>query len=166
MHPDLHGQIGALEHAIGDPRGGLPDEVFRFVSRITPLVNVDLFIQDERTRTLLIWRDDNFYGPGWHVPGGIVRFKETVADRLQACAREELGAEIRFDPSPFLVSEVIGAEKTRGHFVSLLFRCRLLSPPDERLRAASDVPSSGQWRWHDRCPANLLEEQRHYARLL
>jgi hypothetical protein len=36
--------IEALEAAIGDPRRGLPEEIFRFVSRITPLINVDLLI--------------------------------------------------------------------------------------------------------------------------
>jgi hypothetical protein len=45
-----------------------------------------------------------------------------------------------------------------------LFRCRLVTPPDESLRAITDPPVAGQWRWHDRCPPDLLEEQRDYAR--
>lgn len=163
MHLELRALISAIEAAVDDPRRGLPWEVFRFVSRTTPLVNVDLLIQDDRSRTLLTWRDDEFYGPGWHVPGGIIRYKEAAADRIRACAREELGAEVSSDLAPLLVSESIRADATRGHHISLLFRCRLLSPPDAGRRATSDPPSAGQWRWHDRCPPDLIEAQRSYA---
>jgi ADP-ribose pyrophosphatase YjhB (NUDIX family) len=156
--------IKALEAAIGDARGGLPEDVFRFVSRVTPLINVDLLIKDDRARTLLTWRDDEFYGPGWHIPGGIIRYKESSVDRIRACAREELGADISSEPAPLLVFEDIGGQETRGHHISLLYRCRLLSPADEARRAALDPPLSGQWRWHARCPPGLLPEQAPYAR--
>jgi ADP-ribose pyrophosphatase YjhB (NUDIX family) len=162
-HPLRHG-IETLEAAVGDSRRGLPEDVFLFVSRITPLVNVDLLIKDDRSRTLLTWRDDEFFGSGWHVPGGIIRYKEPVADRIRACAREELGADVSCDPAPLLVSETIRAQNTRGHFISLLFRCRLLGAPDEARRAGSDRPSPGQWRWHDRCPPDLLDVHGQYAR--
>lgn len=156
--------IAGLLAETGDSRGGLPEDVFQFVSRLTPLVTVDLLIQDERGRTLLTWRDDEFYGPGWHVPGGIVRFKETLVARIRACARQELGAEVAADPAALHVLEAFRSDETRGHHVSLLFRCRLLTPLDESLRAVSEPPSAGQWRWHDRCPPDLLDEQRDYAR--
>jgi len=156
--------IQALDAAVGDARRGLPEDVFRFVSRLTPLVNVDLLIQDDQSRTLLTWRADEFYGPGWHVPGGIIRYKESAVDRIRACARAELGADVAPEPAPVLVLEDIAEQVTRGHHISLLYRCRLLTPPDEARRSVSDPPSSGQWRWHDRRPSDLLDEQRAYAR--
>ena len=70
--------IVALEKHVPNPSEGLPDELFLYVSRITPLVNVDLLIKDENGRTLLSWRDDQYCGQGWHVPGGIIRFKEAL----------------------------------------------------------------------------------------
>jgi ADP-ribose pyrophosphatase YjhB (NUDIX family) len=163
MH--LSAAISILESALGDPREGLPSDVFLFVSRITPLINVDLLIQDERGHTLLTWRDDEFFGAGWHIPGGIIRYKETFADRLRACAREELGVDVSFEPAPLLVSETIRAQKSRGHFVSLLYRCGLLSPLDAARRAGPHAPANGEWRWHDGCPPDLLDVQRHYAPL-
>ena len=153
-----------IESVIGDPRQGLPEDVFLLVSRITPLINVDLLIQDERGRTLLTWRDDEFFGSGWHVPGGIIRYKETAADRLRACAREELAADISFDPAPLFVMETILERRDRGHAVSLLFRCRLLTPPDPAREAGPASPSEGQWRWHEAPPPNLLDVQGQYAR--
>lgn len=89
---DVLNAISTLESAIGDPYQGLPKEIFLFVSRIAPLVNVDLLIQDDAERTLLTWRDDEFFGTACHVPGSVIRYKEMAADRTGPCAREELGA--------------------------------------------------------------------------
>ena len=100
------------------------------------------------------------------MPGGIIRYKEPVADRIRACAREELGADVSFGAAPLMVSETMLPQNTRGHFISLLFRCRLLSALDEAKQAESDPPSPGQWRWHDRCPPDLIEAQRPYAAVL
>jgi ADP-ribose pyrophosphatase YjhB (NUDIX family) len=158
--------VSTLDSALGDPCAGLSEEMFLFVSRITPLINVDLLIHDDRGRTLLTWRDDEFFGAGWHVPGGIVGYKESVADRIRACARGELGADVSFDAAPMLVSESIHGQRNRGHFISLLYRCRLLSPLEATKRAGPDAPSPGEWRWHDGCPSNLLDVRRHYAPFL
>src|SRR4051812_35668949 len=157
---DVQSAISLIESAAGDPRQGLPTDIFLFVSRLTPLVNVDLLIKDAAGRTLLTWRDDEFYGAGWHVPGSIIRFKETFAERIQACARDELGTSVSSDGRPLLVIQGISAQATRGHAISFLFRCTLLGAPDEGRRARSERPSAGQWRWHDAAPADLLEAQR------
>ncbi len=161
---DVRRSIEMLEAAIGDATRGLPEELFQFVSRLVPLINVDLLIQDDRSRTLLTWRDDEFFGAGWHVPGGIIRYKEPAVDRIRGCAREELGADVSSDGVPLLVVETIGTQATRGHHIALLFRCTLLGPPDESMRATTNPPLPGQWRWHDRCPPDLLDLQKPYAR--
>ena len=162
---DLNTTIAPLEAAIGDPRQGLPEEVFLFASRITPLINVDLLIQDDAGRTLLTWRDDASFGQGWHIPGGIIRYQQTIADSIRSCARRELGAEVTFDAEPLLVSETIRPCRDRGHFLSLLYRCRLTTAPDPALRSESH-PKAGAWRWHQTCPPDLLKEQAQYARFL
>ncbi|MGJ0484907.1 MAG: NUDIX domain-containing protein [Methylomicrobium sp.] len=160
----LSAAIRQIEDCIEQAEVGLPEEVFLFVSRIIPLVNVDLLIQDNKKRTLLTWRDDRFYGPGWHVPGGIIRYKETCADRIRHVARQELGAEVDTDPSPMFVLQSIAPEKTdRAHAISLLYRCRLKSCLDERQRFTPESPLPGQWQWHAHCPENLIQEQQEYA---
>jgi ADP-ribose pyrophosphatase YjhB (NUDIX family) len=162
---DFSAAIATLESALGDSRDGLPEEVFLFVSRITPLVNVDLLIQDDAGRTLLTWREDEFFGRGWHIPGGIIRYKETASERVQTCALQEVGAEVSFDPTPLLVLETIRPHQSRGHFISLLYRCRLVKLPIETLRAAdSHPPKPGTWRWHPSPPPDLLDVQSPYKR--
>lgn len=164
MSLDLHANAEAILAAVPDPAAGLPDDVFRLISRLTPLVNVDLLIQDDRRGTLLTWREDEFFGTGWHLPGGIIRYKETAASRVRACARAELDAEVAFEQTPMAIGECIGEHATRGHHIALLFGCRLIRGPDPSRKADGPRPRPGQWRWHPRCPADLLETQRSYAK--
>lgn len=148
--------VQELKAISGDPTKGLPEEVFLYVSQITPLVNVDLLIKDKTRGVLLTWRDDDHYGAGWHVPGGIIRFKEIFSARIHAVAHQELGASVEHDPIPIAINQVIHPTNTiRGHFISLLFACRLVSPLAETL-AVHGQPKKGQWRWHKTCPDNLI----------
>ena len=154
---ELEDLIRRLETLVPEPRKGLPDEVFRLVSRLTPLVNVDLLIKDDGGRTLLTWRDDGLSPAGWHVPGGIIRFQETAATRIAAVARRELQAEVKFEPAPLAINELIDpAQRTRGHFISLLYRCRLTTPLPEGSRFLPGKPRRDAWMWHAACPEDLI----------
>lgn len=156
--------MAAIEVAVPHPENGLPEDVFLFISRLNPLINVDLLVQDDAGRTLLTWRADRHYGPGWHVPGGIIRYKECAEQRIRITAQQELGAGVEFDPAPLAIVETIGPERERGHFISMLHRCRLQGEPAPGQRADVEFPQPGQWQWHEYCPENLIREQREYAR--
>ena len=67
-----------------------------------------------RGRTLLTWRDDEFFGAGWHLPGGVIRFKELAADRVLACARQEAGIEVAHDAEPLTILETVREPRDRG----------------------------------------------------
>ncbi len=156
-----------LEARAGESRQDLPEDLFLLLTRLTPLVNVDLLIKDDQNRTLLTWRDDEFYSAGWHLPGGVIRFRETAAERLSAVARNELGAEVIFDSRPLWVAEMIDhTREIRGHFISLLYRCALASAPREELKYRGDVPAPRLWKWHASCPPDLLPVHRVYERFL
>jgi ADP-ribose pyrophosphatase YjhB (NUDIX family) len=156
----MAGRIGnlvlELQAVTTDPSRGLPEELFLYVSRITPLVNVDLLIRDKAKGILLTWRDDDEYGAGWHVPGGIIRFRETFSDRIHAVAHQELGASVAHGADPIAINQIISPTNAiRGHFISLLFDCELISRLDEAL-AAHGKAESGQWAWHKMCPPDLI----------
>jgi ADP-ribose pyrophosphatase YjhB (NUDIX family) len=169
-HSEVGEQLGELTRAIAEvesfapaPERGLTEEVFLLVSRLTPLVGVDLLVQDDAGRLLLTWRHDATFGPGWHIPGGIIRYKERSLDRLHAVARMELGADVTCEPIPLMVVEQIKPESgNRGHTVSLLYRCRLLTPPSEKLRFNGEAPKPGHWQWHERGAVSLIPEQQMY----
>jgi colanic acid biosynthesis protein WcaH len=155
--------IAVLDQMANAHEGGLPEELFFFVSRLTPLINVDLLIQDQQRRTLLTWRDDEFFGRGWHLPGGVIRYKERASDRIQKCAEEELGVQVAFEPSPLVIVETAEERRTRGHFISLLYKCSLAGEPDPR-RRAEEPPTVGQWAWFEECPDNILKVQQVYRK--
>ncbi len=155
--------IHELEALIPDPRRGLPEDVFLFISRTTPLINVDLLIQDGEKGTLLTWRDDGYSAPGWHVPGGIIRFKEGAGNRVHAVARQELQAEVEFDPVPLAIHEMIHpTRRERGHFISLLYRCRLRTALDPGRRFQEKKPRRNAWMWHVQFPENMIPAHEFY----
>jgi len=163
MDPDE--VFSTIEELAPQPEKGLPVELFRILSRIMPLVNVDLLVRDEELGTLLTWRDDENYGPGWHVPGGIIRYKETAETRILVTARAELGTEVEFEAEPMHIEQAIDpVRRERGHMISMLYRCRLAGAPDGQLKWNPAAPEAGQWGWHRECPANLIPEQNHYRR--
>ena len=161
---NIHKAIEFLEEQIPNPSLGLPEEIFLFISRTTPLVNVDLLIKDENNRTLLSWRDDQYAGKGWHVPGGIVRFKEKLEERVQEVAKKEIGTAVKFDPIPLAINQMICERDIRGHFVSILYKCFLSGKFIPKNKGLSNK-DPGYLMWHDSCPTNLIkvhEIYRHY----
>lgn len=151
-------ELEALVARIGDPSQGLPDEVFRFALALVPMVNVDLFVVDGRERVLLAWREDEF-ADGWHVPGGIVRGRERLEDRIAAVARLELEAPVVAAPSPCAIWQLFG---DRGHFISLVHRCTLNAPPRRRVVSVGDRPAPGDLGWFHSPPPCLYPSHRVY----
>lgn len=156
----LTDSIACLENSVGNPNTGLPEEVFLMVSRLMPLVNVDLLIRNHLGQTLLTWRDDSIFGQGWHVPGGIIRWGESFSDRLSLVAADELGAKISFREEPLAILQSIDKTRTsRAHHVSLLFECRLITQPRQENEYQGDTLQQGMWAWHSWCPESLLQKE-------
>lgn len=161
----MENKIKLLESLIKDTSKGLPENIFLFISRITPLVNVDLLIKNEQNHTLVTWRDDDYCTHGWHIPGGVIRYKETFSDRIKAVASTELGSKVKFNKTPLAINEVIlPSLKNRAHSVSLLFECSLISPLDKNLIYSGGDPKQGQWAWYDKCPGNIISVHEMYRR--
>ena len=99
------------ENAVRQQRD-LPEDIFLLISRLIPIVNVDLLIKDSQNRTLLTWREDEIYGAGWHLPGGVIRFRETAAECVRKVALDELGADVWFEATPIWVAEIIDPSLT------------------------------------------------------
>ncbi len=153
---NIEESLESLNSWIPNPTQGLPEPVFYFVSKLTPLVNVDLLIQDEKGRTLLAMRNDVYAGKGWHVPGGIVRFKETLEERVEKVAHNEIGVPVRYEKKPMAMHQLIHKDRdVRGHFISFLYRCFLPSdfvPINDGLTPED----AGYLMWHEKCPENLI----------
>lgn len=161
----LEEAVREIERAAVHPERGLPDEVFRLVTKLTPMINVDLLIKSEEGETLLTWREDALCSPGWHIPGGIIRFQEPIEHRIHAVAQSELHSEVTFEPEPLKITEFILPEQAyRNHFISLLYRCRLVSPIPDVLHCKDlQNPEPGLYAWFNKIPETLLKAHRKYS---
>jgi ADP-ribose pyrophosphatase YjhB (NUDIX family) len=116
--------ISKLESLIPNPNKGLPIEIFYFVGRLTPYINVDLLVKDIKGRIFFSWRDDEYSGIGWHLPGGIIRYKEKIEERIVQVAKNEIGIDLQNFYGPIDINQIIDYNsKERGHFISLLYIC-------------------------------------------
>ncbi|MFP3041950.1 hypothetical protein LQZ19_09025 [Treponema primitia] len=158
--------VAFLDKSIPDKTVGLPDEIFYFISRVTPLVNVDLLVKDKQGRTLLAWRNDEQYGNAWHIPGGIIRFKETVSQRIHKTGIKELGTEVSFLPEPIGIRQGFALNMdNRAHFISFLYRCFV--PVDYvPNNAGKDRYDTGYLEWHECAPKNLQILQNDYRQFI
>lgn len=149
--------LSELESYTHYPEMGVGDEIFHYISSITPIVNVDLLIYQEHRGILLAWREDEFQS-SWHIPGGILRFKETFDTRIQRTACCEIGTQIKYNAEPKAINQIILEQRIRGHFISFLFQCYL---PDDYMICETDLePKPGELRWFAECPKNFHTVQR------
>jgi len=163
----LADMIIEIEKHIQDVHAGLPEEIFLLISRITPLVNVDLLIRNDRGETLLTWRNDEQCGSGWHIPGGIVRFQEDMDSRIHKVAIGELGVDVSYEQPAVAIHEIIRPNlRNRGHFISFLYSCKLLDSLPMEMHFQQGIPRNGQWAWHAHCPINLLPIHQIYSKFI
>ena len=157
---DLAEEAAALlEQANIDKKNGLPERLFICISSLIPIANVDLFILDKSGRLLLTYREDEFYGAGWHIPGGCLRFGETMLERIHKTAQLELGFDVDVcRDDPLAVRDVIRKPLTgtsvpdaRGHNLAVLYLCSFSPEAEEKIEATSE-----KIRWFERIPEDIL----------
>lgn len=156
--------INQISELVDDPTEGLPEELFLFATEITPMVNVDLLVRDDEGRILLSWRDDEIYGAGWHVPGGIIRLKESFSERIQKTAEIELGCNVIADEMPLEIVPIICQEMpVRGHFISFVYECKLPNGYCVNNGKRSRY-ERGYLEWHKTFPDDMLEVHSFYKK--
>lgn len=150
---DIGSNLKEILDIVGNPQEGLPEEVFEFAASIVPMINVDLMVRDEYGRILLARRDDKFSGSVWHIPGGIVRFKETLLYRVNRVAMLEIGRPVFTSGVPLAINEIFSDHQERGHFISFLYDCRL----KETLAIEEKTEwTHGDLKWFAECPSDLI----------
>ena len=159
--------IKCLREQVKNPSKGLPEDLFHYISSATPIINVELLIKNENGNSLLSWRDDPYAGKGWHMPGGVIRFKETIKERIDEVVRTEIGTFIdSYIEEPVTINEIFDHEReVRSHFISLLYRCSLPVGFIPKNTAISRF-DPGYLMWHKTCPRDLLKLHEIYRKYL
>ena len=145
---------------------GLPEHLFNYISSVTPLINIDILLLTQRSEVALTWRDDGTYGPGWHVPGGIVRFKESIQSRINQVCLRELGVSQISSTTLLQVNQIMNpARDYRGHFISLLFSART-SEDILETSTANDLLPNGYLSLFNSSPPNLIPQHKRYHEII
>ncbi len=108
----------------------LPDEEFIRVIRATPLVSIDLIVQNEAGEVLLGKRRNRPAQDYWFVPGGRIRKDEPTQDALQRIGMSELQTAVPagrllgvFDH--FYDDNYFGLPEIGTHYVVLAYRIEM-----------------------------------------
>lgn len=155
----------AIERSNIDPAQGIGEDLFLLVASLTPIMNIDLLIVKEG-RILLVWRDDIQCRKDWHLPGGCLRLKKSLENRLHSCALDEVGSDVSCDMKPVLITESIESRRDWGrtHFISFLYRCDLDN--EDALKNLDGKEIKGHLGWFPSIPKHFLSVQDFYRNFL
>ena len=139
----------------------LPAETFREVIAATPLVAIDLIVDDGADRFLLGQRTNPPAQGWWFVPGGRVRKNESLDEAFRRVTEAELRHPLERADAEFVgvyehfYSDSALDEETPTHYVVLAYRSAMTDLPQgalpddqhrqvgwwpaERIRSATDV---------------------------
>ena len=71
----------------------LTDEEFQFIYQNVPRICVDLIVKHEG-KILLTKRTGEPHLHKWHIPGGAIKFKESIHDAIHRLAKGELDIDV------------------------------------------------------------------------
>lgn len=159
---NLHNITEYILNQCKSPENGLPEDVFLMISALIPIANVDLFVMNDKKEILLLWRDDKYFGKGWSIPGGCMRFGETLEDRVHKTALNELGQDVFIIEGPITALDVIRGANTqlkfsniRGHNITIPFLCK----------PSTYVKLNKNLKWFNKIPDDILEVHHVYGEL-
>lgn len=132
----------------------LSDEDYNFIYSRSPRVTVDLYIVNSSGSILLTKRDIEPYKDHWHLPGGRIKFRETISDALKRISKAELGIDIESNniigTIQFLTEEQQGNPR---HSISLVHLVRYNAP---------DGPIVKDGEFFKELPAVIIPEQKEF----
>lgn len=154
---ELKQLLQKINRFVVNPCEGLPEDLFLYISSIIPLINVDLLIRDKKKGVLLAWRNDEYYGNGWHVPGGIFRITESIEERIQKTAKSEIGCHVSHSDEMLELVPIINRDTAiRKHFFTMVYDCKV---PDSYIvdNTGKESDDTGYLKWHKNFPENMIK---------
>jgi len=110
------------------------DEKFLDVIDSTPLVSIDLLLEDKDGRVLLGKRRNKPAKDFWFVPGGRVRKNERLSDAIIRISMTELGIEITIDQAQLMgafdhiyADNFAGKEGINTHYVAMGYQVKMIA---------------------------------------
>jgi len=110
----------------------ISDKQFLHIIDNTPLVSIDLIIEDIQGKVLLGKRTNRPAQGYWFVPGGRIRKNETIADAITRISSTELGVDLSINDVQLLGAydhiyedNYLGEDGINTHYVVLAYSLKL-----------------------------------------
>ncbi|MCW8923965.1 MAG: GDP-mannose mannosyl hydrolase [Gammaproteobacteria bacterium] len=107
----------------------LDNQIFLEIIKSTPLISIDLIIQNSEGKILLGKRLNRPAQGYWFVPGGRIIKNETLADAIKRISSNELGATILINDAQLIgafdhiyTDNCFGDEGINTHYVVLAYK--------------------------------------------
>jgi len=127
------------------------DEQFLKIIDATPLVSIDLILENPQKKILLGKRTNRPAQGYWFVPGGRIRKNEKLADAIKRISLAELGTEFTLNDGQLLGAfdhiyddNFSGVDDINTHYIVLAYR---ISLKDNFEIIADEQHSEMKW-WH------------------
>ncbi|MBN1596804.1 MAG: GDP-mannose mannosyl hydrolase [Bacteroidales bacterium] len=116
----------------------LSESEFRDVVKNTPLVSIDLIIENADGEILLGWRNNHPAKGYWFVPGGRIQKGEQFKDAFRRIVKAETGITFQLKDSDFLgiYEHIYPNENYRGdssfgtHYIVIAYRIKVKDIPE------------------------------------
>ena len=104
--------------------GYLSDKDYNFIYSNVPRICVDIIIEGIPGEILLLKRDAQPYKGKWHLPGGRIKFRESVHKAIKRIAKNELGIKVKIGSFiGFMEFPLETQNGNKRHSISLAFNC-------------------------------------------
>lgn len=128
----------------------LSENKFKSVIKNTPLISIDLIVENENNQILLGLRLNKPAKGFWFVPGGRIVKNETMAQAFSRLTKDELGVELQLSnatligPFEHFYDDNFSGDDFSTHYVVLGYRIKL-----DILLSQLPINQHGQYRWFD-----------------
>jgi len=135
----------------------IPEGLYRQIISVLPILCVDMVIQNERGKFLLMRRRNEPLMGEWWVPGGRILLGESALQSCHRKLREEVGLdsgefyflgfyEDKFDKNSFVEQKIY-------HTFSLVFQMLISGGDEMKIKLDSQHV---EWDWFDALPERFL----------
>lgn len=113
----------------------ISEEKFRVVLDSTPLVSIDLLVEDEQGRFLLGYRKNRPAQHYWFVPGGRIQKNESLDSAFKRLTTQELGTEFSIEQATLLgpfdhfYDDCVFGSDISTHYVAIAYRLKVTNLP-------------------------------------
>ena len=77
-----------------------------------------------------------------------------------------LGLKFHLKNSPSITTKFIYVKKNRSHSFLYFLIVKLFLDPQKKNKYIKGRPYPGQWKWHNKCPNNLIEPHYNYRQFI